>query len=106
MPADPSLYPTDWADIAQHIKEAAHWQCQKCGRQCYRPGEPCPDRSRVLTVHHINHIPSDCRRANLIALCAPCHLRADAHHHARNARRTRARKVGQSFLPGFKYVGG
>lgn len=101
-----AAYPDNWPEIAKRVKEAARWQCQQCGRQCYRPGEPCPDRSRILTVHHINHIPSDCSPDNLIALCAPCHLRADAQHHARNARRTRAAKTGQMFLPGLKYVGG
>ncbi len=102
MPMDPDAYPTDWVEIARGVKEAAGWRCQKCGKQCYRPGEPVTDRRRVLTVHHRNHRPMDCRPENLIALCAPCHLRADAHHHARNARRTRARKTGQLFLPGME----
>jgi hypothetical protein len=31
----------------------------------------------VLTVAHLNHIPSDCRPENLRALCAPCHCRYD-----------------------------
>ncbi len=106
MPADRSLYPADWDAIARRVKETADWRCQACGRQCYRPGEPCIDRRQVLTVHHINHNPSDCSPDNLIALCAPCHLRADAQHHARNARRTRAAKNGQMFLPSMKWIGG
>jgi len=106
MPMNNADYPHDWPTIARRVKEAADWQCQECGCQCYRPSEACTDRRRVLTVHHINHIPHDCRESNLIALCAPCHLRADAQHHARNARRTRARKSGQMFLPGLEYVGG
>jgi 5-methylcytosine-specific restriction endonuclease McrA len=105
MPSNRSLYPDNWPDIAHAIKETADWRCSQCGKQCYRPGEPCPDRTRVLTVHHINHIPADCSAENLVALCAPCHLRADAHHHARNARRTRARQSGQLFLPGLKWIG-
>ena len=30
---------------------------------------------------------SDCRRENLKALCAPCHLRHDAKHHAETRRK-------------------
>ena len=105
MPANWSLYPLDWPEIALAVKKEAGFACEQCGEQCYRPGEPCDDRRLVLTVHHINHVPSDCERDNLVALCAPCHLRADAQHHARNARRTRARKSGQGFLPGMEEAG-
>jgi hypothetical protein len=31
----------------------------------------------TLTVAHLNHMPTDCDRANLRALCAPCHCRYD-----------------------------
>lgn len=31
----------------------------------------------TLTVAHLDHIPSNCDRANLKALCAPCHCRYD-----------------------------
>lgn len=37
----------------------------------------------VLTVAHLNHIPSDCRPENLLALCAPCHCRYDLSQMAR-----------------------
>ena len=99
MPADPSLYPADWPQIALRIKDAAAWICQnpECLRQCRRPGEPGSQRD-TLTVHHVDHNPANCEDDNLVALCAPCHLRADAQHHARNARRTRARKAGQMWL--------
>ena len=105
MPANWSLYPLDWPEIALAVKEEAGFVCEQCGEQCYLPGQPCPDRRRVLTVHHLDHDPANCERDNLIALCAPCHLRADAQHHARNARRTRARKNGQGFLPGMEEAG-
>jgi len=103
---DNAAYPGNWPAIARRVKEAARWHCQQCGKQCYHPGETCIDRRKVLTVHHVNHLPHDCRESNLIALCAPCHLRADAKHHARNARRTRAKKTGQMFLPKLEYFGG
>jgi len=48
----------------------------------------------ILTVHHPNH-DKDNPDAVLIALCSGCHLRADAPHHAQNARETRRRKKGQ-----------
>ena len=104
MPANKSLYPPDWLQIARRIKEAADWKCKQCGKQCYRPDEPCTDRSQILTVHHIDHSPSNCQANNLIALCAPCHLRADALHHARNAKRTWARKRGQMYLPSMEEI--
>ena len=97
MPANQSLYPPDWRVIATCIKEAVDWKCQGCGKRCRRPGES-GSQADVLTVHHIDHDPANCVADNLIALCAPCHLRADAHHHARNALRTRSRKAGQMWL--------
>jgi 5-methylcytosine-specific restriction endonuclease McrA len=97
MPANPSLYPPDWPQIALRIKEAVDWVCQDCGKQCRRPGEPGSQRD-MLTVHHIDHIPANCADDNLIALCSGCHLRADAQHHAKNAKRTRARRAGQMWL--------
>jgi len=100
MPANQSLYPADWKLIATCVKEAADWVCQECGKPCYRPGDGMKRLSRdmVLTVHHIDHNPRNCAADNLVALCTSCHLRADAQHHARNARRTRARKAGQMWL--------
>jgi hypothetical protein len=31
----------------------------------------------TLTVAHLDHVPENCDRANLRALCAPCHCRYD-----------------------------
>ena len=75
MPMDRARYPADWERIAESVKEAARWRCQECGKQCRRPGEKLDSHRRTLTVHHINMMPEDCRPENLIALCAPCHLR-------------------------------
>jgi 5-methylcytosine-specific restriction endonuclease McrA len=97
MPAKMSNYPPDWRLIATCVKEAANWRCQECGKQCRLPGQP-GSQADMLTVHHIDHNPRNCAADNLIALCAPCHLRADAQHHARNAKRTRARRAGQLWL--------
>ena len=86
MPMDKARYPADWKQLATSVKKKAGWICQGCGMQCRRPGEPFDTHRRTLTVHHINHRPEDCREENLIALCAGCHLRADAEHHAETRR--------------------
>lgn len=87
MPMQKELYPDNWKDIAAAVKEAAEWKCQNCGKQCRRPGEPFDTHRNTLTVAHMNHIPSDIRPENLKALCAPCHLRYDAKHHAQTRRK-------------------
>lgn len=86
MPMDKKRYPANWKQIAAAVKEAAGWRCQQCGKQCRRPGEKLDTHQRTLTVHHIDHQPENCDPGNLIALCAPCHLRADAKHHAESRR--------------------
>ncbi len=78
MPMDKSKYPVNWSQISLEIKERAGWICEQCKKQCRKPGEPFDSHTRTLTVAHINHVESDCRDDNLIALCAPCHLRYDA----------------------------
>lgn len=88
MPMRRELYPEDWEAIAQRVKEQAGWKCQACGKQCRRPGEGFISHRYTLTVSHIDHDPANCAESNLQALCAPCHLRFDARHHAE----TRARK--------------
>ena len=87
MPMERDRYPEDWERIASKVKESNGWRCEGCGKQCRRPGEPFDTHKRTLTVHHINHRPEDCREENLVALCAPCHLRADAKHHAETRKR-------------------
>lgn len=89
MPMDRSRYPDNWDEIALAVKEEADWKCEGCGKQCRRPGEPFDTHKRTLTVSHQSHIREDFRRENLKALCAPCHLRYDAAHHAETRRRKR-----------------
>lgn len=91
MPMDRKRYPKNWQVIARKIKDEADWKCEFCHKQCRRPGEPFDTHKRTLTVAHLNHTPEDCRRENLKALCAPCHLRYDAKHHAQ----TRAKRRTQ-----------
>lgn len=47
----------------------------------------------VLTVAHLDHKPENCSADNLRALCQRCHLRHDAHQHARTRRENRKRAL-------------
>lgn len=87
MPMEKHRYPANWKEIATAVKDAAGWKCEECGKQCRKPGEPFDTHRRTLTVHHIDHVPENCDPSNLIALCAPCHLKADKEHHAETRRR-------------------
>lgn len=87
MPMDRERYPADWKRIALEVKNAAGWRCAGCEMKCREPGEKFDTHKRTLTVHHIDHQPENCARENLIALCAGCHLRADAAHHAETRRK-------------------
>jgi len=106
MPMDRSLYPDDWDNIALQVKEKADWTCQRCGKQCYRPGQPALDRRKVLTVHHKDHDPQNSADDNLEALCAPCHLREEVAYRRRMLWFLRAGKIGQRILPGMEVTHG
>lgn len=88
MPMERERYPANWEEIALAKKNSVGWRCEVCGMQCRRPGEKFDTHKRTLTVAHLNHTPEDCRPENLMAMCAGCHLKYDARHHAE----TRARK--------------
>lgn len=87
MPMQRELYPPEWEQIALKCKEDADWICEECGKQCRKPGEPFVSHKYTLTVSHQDHNPANCNAENLKALCAPCHLRYDAKHHAETRRR-------------------
>jgi hypothetical protein len=106
-------YPSDWEEISLSVRQAAGWSCQKCGKPCRRAGESVseflarsPNLPAVevrthpirwcLTVAHLNHIESDCRSENLAAMCAPCHLKYDAAHHALSRKANRMKALEQS----------
>lgn len=61
-------YPVDWPAIARKVKDDAAWKCVRCGEEHSRKGW------RILTVHHLDGDPSNCRWWNLVALCQRCHL--------------------------------
>jgi hypothetical protein len=62
-------YPPDWPQIAQRIKDAAGWICERCKHPHDLPS------GHVLTVHHLDGNKSNCADWNLAALCQRCHLR-------------------------------
>ena len=62
-------YPDNWDEIANQVKEAAHWRCIRCGHaHDVRQGF-------MLTVHHLDLNKSNVAWWNLAALCQRCHLR-------------------------------
>lgn len=95
MPMERERYPKNWDAIARDVKDRADWKCQRCGKQCRRPGEPFDTHKRTLTVAHLNHTPEDCRPENLMAMCGPCHCRYDAKHHAETRRARRSAEIEQ-----------
>ena len=65
-------YPANWKEIAQEVKDEAQWKCVRCGH----PHDV--KNGYVLTVHHLDLDPSNCRWWNLPALCQRCHLKIQA----------------------------
>lgn len=65
-------YPPDWPEIAARIKRAARWRCEHCGERDNRLA------GRMLTVHHLDGVKSNCGWRNLVALCQVCHLHIQA----------------------------
>ena len=73
MPMDRAKYGDGWEIIAWYVKAAAGWRCSSCGI-----GHMTDKTiSSCLTVHHPDRDP-DNPGARLVALCAWCHLRAEA----------------------------
>lgn len=87
MPMDRARYPDNWEEIAMVVKNLAGWRCACCGLQCRRPGERLDTHKRTLTVHHLDHNPANCEINNLVALCAPCHLRAEGEWKRENQKK-------------------
>lgn len=95
-----TLYPEDWETIARLIKEANHWQCQECGRQCRRPGEFNLGWEWQLTVSHYDGV-YETSEVFLAVLCVRCHFKHDVQFiwsARRRADRLRQEKAGQQKL--------
>jgi hypothetical protein len=61
-------YPQNWKRVATETKDAANWQCVRCGHS------HDPATGYTLTVHHLDMNPTNCAWFNLAALCQRCHL--------------------------------
>lgn len=99
MPMDPRLYPPDWPEIAERLKQAADYTCQTCGAQrgqqvANRHGQLVPVQ---IGVAHLDHDPWN-KHARLQVLCRTCHIRYDAAQ-ARRKRVMMAIARGQLVLP-------
>jgi len=98
MPFNRALYAENWEQISHNIKCRAGWQCEGspaypgCRARQYFP-HPHTGARVILTVAHLDHNPQNNGSVNLRAMCQRCHLTYDAAHHARNAARTRHRKI-------------
>jgi hypothetical protein len=81
-----SDYPDNWTQIATAIKQAAGYRCDRCGLKCLPPASSYRHLDRSLRrrlsaqVHHIDRNPAHNERANLVCVCAGCHLRLHRHH--------------------------
>ncbi|AFY92947.1 HNH endonuclease [Chamaesiphon minutus] len=81
-----SDYPDNWAQIATAIKQAAGYRCDRCGLKCLPPARSYRHLDRSLRrrlsaqVHHVDRNPAHNDRANLVCVCAGCHLRLHRHH--------------------------
>lgn len=96
MPMERERYPSDWEQIAMAKKESVGWKCEKCGKQCRKPGEPFDTHKRTLTVAHLNHTPEDVRPENLMAMCAVCHLRYDSSSHVESRKRNKENRAANA----------
>jgi hypothetical protein len=97
-----SDYPDNWPQIATAIKQAAGYRCDRCGLKCLPPARSYHHLDRSLRqrlsallgethaeetsarfhpqVHHVDRNPAHNERANLVCVCAGCHLRLHRHY--------------------------
>lgn len=91
-----------WADFVASLDDE-RWYMQTFDEvYCKETGDwGSIDRPQrfTLTVAHLNHIPEDCRRKNLKALCSGCHCRYDLKAMPLK-RRLKAEREGQLTLKG------
>jgi hypothetical protein len=97
------LYPENWMEIRERIRERAGDKCEKCGvvnhswinrftrEICLQDEE---DAIRVVcTTAHLDHDPRNCADENLRFWCQRCHNQYDVKH--RKETRHTSRMKGQ-----------
>lgn len=82
----------EWESIQKGVIRRAKGRCEFC-----RVKVPTLFAKR-LTIAHLDHNPRNRDQRNLAALCNGCHNEHDGKQKAATRRRTKARKVGQSWL--------
>ena len=81
-----SNYPDNWAEISTAVKQDCGYCCERCNLECLPPTASYRHLSLVLRrrlsaqTHHVDGDPSHNERANLMCLCASCHLRIHRHN--------------------------
>jgi len=68
-------YPREWRKLARHCKEAANWQCVKCGvEQGHKRKSKWTGRSWpvYLQAAHVNHDQANAS-PDLVCVCPYCH---------------------------------
>lgn len=76
-------YPLDWDELSLLIKQRAGWRCEWCSVQ-FTPGDNVREifqggkfKKITYTVHHKDRNTKNNKPENLVALCSPCHCRAE-----------------------------
>jgi hypothetical protein len=107
-PENRDRYPANWKAIRRGILVQCEYRCEchgQCGTaiccdspegrvRCHEEhGKPALTfRGRVvLTIAHLDHMPENCTRDNLKAMCQRCHNAYDKGHRAETRARTKAR---------------
>ena len=57
MPIDLSLYPKNWNQIANSIKQTANWTCEWCNKPCRPPGVSQKETEQWLKDNHPEWLP-------------------------------------------------
>ena len=66
-------YHPEWDTISRYVRELFDFYCARCSKDCRNS----KNADSVLQVHHIDENPGNNDLANLIPLCAACHLKIE-----------------------------
>lgn len=115
LPENKKRYPSDWKSIRNRILDRSRKAvmidgvftttpcCEWCRAINHQP-HPVTGAKVVLTIAHLNHVPSDCRDENLAALCQKCHNNYDAP--SRQMKKEVKRQVWEAMRVGCRWKAG